>query len=350
MLASANATVTKYQFERWGDNFAQNAAGEIPFSVEDSRGWLRLDIHIRYPKGPAVLSAFQKWAEDRYATLERANAAWGTTFSEWLQIDPEKDQVTNQFGHKWVYSNDANPFHDWSAAVNDWDIFRTELRVRNYRDFLGQLHQTLPNAAINVRTEGGNALVSGIDPTSLSSHLRHVYYSQRRCGLIAEILQNSGTIAYHSDYTTVPYTPSEVRDLTRQAVAQGVTPMWLGQFNHMRDIAINERYGSEDFQRAYNVDSPVKGAMMHVLTPIFPWWKAVSEEGGVPAVLWQDYECDGFVTETQLKEMAFFRDKLTASLQTPEVQRELKDRPAPAEDWRKKSKAKQSYLNAKSVP
>lgn len=295
-----------YQFERWGDNFLQNAAGEVTFSVEDTRGWLRLDLHIRYPKGPAVLTAFRKWAAERYRSIDRANAAWGTEYSDWVEIDPEKDQIKNQFGHRWVYSKDAHPFRDWSPVVSDWDVFRTELRVHNYQELLSSLRESLPQAALNIRTEGGNVLVAGVDPDSRSLHLRHVYYSQSRCDLIAEVLQKSGTMAYHSDYTTVPYTPSGVRGLTRQAVAQGVTPMWLAHFNHMRDIAINERYGSDDFQRAYNVDGPVKGAMMHVLAPVFPWWKAVAEEGGAPAMLWQDYECDGFVTESQLKELALF--------------------------------------------
>ncbi len=342
-LVDANEIVALYQFGRWGDNYAQNAAGEIPFSVEDSRGWLRLDVHIRYPKGPTVLAAFQAWAKDRYGSIDLLNAAWGSAFKEWSEIDPERNQEVNQFGHKWVYANDQNLFHDWSRAVLDWDAFRTELRVRNYRDLLDRLRKKIPEATLNVRTEGGNALVAGIDSADPNPHLRHVYYSQRRCGLIAEILQPSETMAYHSDYTTLPYTPAEVRDLTRRAVAQGVTPMWLAQFNHMRDIALNERYGSPDYQRALNVDRPIKGAMMHVLTPIFLWWEAVAEEGGVPAVLWQDYECDGFVSETQLKEMTLFREKLELALQSPAIASELARRPPPKDAWRKKTSAKRSY-------
>ena len=349
-LVRANAAVTRYQFQRWGDNFALNAGGEIPFSVEDTRGWLRLDVHSRFPKGPTVLAAFRDWSKARFGSLENLNAAWGTRFKNWDEIDPERGQEINQFGHKWVYSDDRNPFHDWSAAILEWDAFRTELRVRNYRDLLAMLRPTLPGATINVRTEGGNALVAGIDPADSNPHFRHVYYSQRRCGLIAEILQPSKTVAYHSDYTTMPYTPTEVRELTRRAVAQGVTPMWFAQFNHMRDTAMNDRYGSGDYQRAYNVDTPVKGAMMHVLTPVFPWWKAVAEEGGVPAILWQDYECDGFVTETQLKEITFFQEKLRLALDRPEIASQINTRPKPDQTWRKQSKALQSYRNAGPAP
>ncbi len=343
-LAKANATAATYQFTRWGDNYGQNAAGEVPFSVEDSRGWLRLDVHIRYPKGPQVLAAFQEWSKSKFGSLENLNNAWDTSFSKWEEIDPEHGQSTNEHGHKFVYADDQNPFHDWSPAVLDWDWFRTELRVRNYTDLLASLRETIPNATLNVRTEGGNVLVAGVDPADPNPHLRHVFYSQRRCGLIAEVLQAPGTIAYHSDYTTMPYTPTEVRELTRTAVAQGVTPMWLAQFNHMRDTAINERYGSKDYTRAYNVDQPVKGAMMHVLTPVFPWWKAVAEEGGVPAILWQDYECDGFVSETQMAEMQLFHKKLEESLVTAAVAEAIAAKTAPDESWRSRSKAKRSFI------
>jgi hypothetical protein len=113
---------------------------------------------------------------------------------------------------------------------------------------------------------------------------------------------------------------------------------------------MNARYGSGDYQRAYNVNTPVKGAMMHVLTPVFPWWKAVAEEGGVPAILWQDYECDGFVTETQLKEITFFQEKLRLALDRPEIASQINTRPKPDQTWRKQSKALQSYRNAGPAP
>jgi len=186
-------------------------------------------------------------------------------------------------------------------------------------------------------------LVEGIDPTDPNPHLRHAYYSQRRCAAIAGKLQKSGLIRYHSDYTTVPYTPSELRRLVRMAVNQGITPSYFPQFDNMRDTAINERYGTE-YQVHYNLPEPRKGYMMHCLTALYPWFTAVHESGGIPGILWEDYQCDGFATETQKREMKLFRQKLDEAMSTPEGQNAQEENVKPPPDkWRKGSKAKWSY-------
>ncbi len=47
--------------------------------------------------------------------------------------------------------------------------------------------------------------------------------------------------------------------------------------------------------------------MVHCLLAAYPWWKAVYEEGGAPAILWADYMCAGFATETQKREVKLLR-------------------------------------------
>ncbi|MBO4769498.1 MAG: hypothetical protein J5563_01805, partial [Clostridia bacterium] len=70
----------------------------------------------------------------------------------------------------------------------------------------------------------------------------------------------------------------------------------------------------------YNLtDSVAKGAYVHQLTAVYPWWKATYESGGVPGILWQDFQCNGFATETQIKEMKFFKAKIDEMLSDPEV-------------------------------
>jgi hypothetical protein len=347
-LPEANALVWLYHFERWGDIFSRNAAGQTPFSVEDTRGWLRMDLHIRYPHGPAFFARFREWAKAKYSNLENLNAAWKSTYSNWEEIDPERGQIKNQWDHRWEYSDSNNPFHDWSPAMTDFDQFRTEVRAENYERTLALLREKVPSSALTLRTEGSNVLVAGIDPANPNPHLRHVYYNQRRNAMVPEILQKAGGLAYHSDYTTLPYTPSEVRELTAAAVQQGVTPAWLPQFDHMRDIALNERYGTDDYQRAYNVDRPVKAAMMHVLTAVYPWWQAMAEEGGVPGITWADYECDGFVTATQAREMKLFKEHLATSTAGAEVRKAIEAFPPPPPN--PESAAKRSFENANPRP
>jgi hypothetical protein len=93
----------------------------------------------------------------------------------------------------------------------------------------------------------------------------------------------------------------------REMVANGVTPLYLPQFDHMRDIFINPHYGRE-YQRHYNLDAPSKGMMVHCLMAAYPWWKATYEEGGAPGIIWSDYLCDGFATETQKRELALLTE------------------------------------------
>jgi hypothetical protein len=111
----------------------------------------------------------------------------------------------------------------------------------------------------------------------------------------------------------------------------------------MRDVVINKKYGT-DYQLHYNLPESRKGIMMHCLTAVFPWWKAVYEEGGAPGILWDDYECDAFVTETQKREMRFFEEKLTRALSTPAAK---KARAAgirrPSQEWRNNVTKKWSY-------
>lgn len=328
-LPRANALMWKYHFERWGDNFFVNAAGEMPFGVEDTRGWLRMDLHIRYPMGELAMHGFADWLRERYESLAELNQAWGSDYSDWNEIHPEKNQSANRWGHRWEYFNRDHVFHDWSPAIFDFDAFRTELRLKNYADTLYYLRKEIPDATLNVRTEGANVIVSGLDPMDSNPRMRHIYYSQHRAALIAEAIMQSGLVAYHSDYITLPYSPSEVSKLTAAAVAQGITPAWLPQFNHMRDIAFNERYGTSDYYQSLNGDKPMRAAMMHVLTAVYPWWKAVLEAGGVPGILWQDFECDGIVTDTQLREMRLFNQDLQAALQVPTVRAKLEAIPPP---------------------
>ena len=340
-LPLANAATWLYQFRRWGDVYWQTAGGDVPLGVEDTRGWMRQDINVRLPMGELTVQAFREWARSKYGSLQAINSAWGTRFTALEEIAPEKDQLVNQFGHRWEYLNPAHPFHEWNRAVAELDTFRTELRIRNYRETLAKVREQIPTATVVLRTEGANVVVAGIDPADPNAHLRHIYYSQRRNAIIAEQIQACGLFKYHSDYTTMPYTPSELRSLVRAGVRQGVIAAYLPQFDNMRDIAINVRYGS-DYQSHYNLPAPRKGYMVHCLTALYPWFAAMYEAGGIPGILWEDYQCDGFATQTQKREMRFFLEKLRAAMARPEAQAARVAEP-PAQQWRQTAQGLRSY-------
>lgn len=351
-LPIATSDMWLYQFHRWGDVFFQDSKGNVPITVEDTRGMLRQDINGRWYVGGKSLLAFREWLKNKYTTIQSLNTAWDTQLQSFDEIDPEANQGLSPYLPNWPflqYNKPVNLFHEWNKPLEDFDIFRTELRVKNYEDTLKLFRKDLPEAVIDLRTEGSNVIVAGIDPETSNPHFRHIYYSQRRAAVIAETLQKSKVIKYHADFPTIPFTPAELRKLVSMGVSQGIVPMYMPQFNNMRDMAINDKYGS-DFQTHYNLPSPKKGVMMHVLTALYPWFKATYEEGGTPGILWQDYECDGFATETQKREMIFFKQKLDAALNKPDVVKSRRANPIkPAWKSSGKVKSKKSYILDEAV-
>jgi hypothetical protein len=343
-IAKANAAIWMYQFKRWGDAYAQLESDIIPFGTEDTRGWMREDVNIRNPIGELSKKAFRVWLRGKYSSIDKVNASWRTSYPSFESIDPEADGNVNIFGHRWEYLNQSKTFHDWDKAMADFDAWRTSMRIKNYQDVLNILHREVPQAAMLLRTEGGNAIYDGLDSSDSNPHYRHAFYSQRRVAAIGSMISESRVIAYHSDYTTIPYTPTEIRHITMMGVKEGIIPAWLPQFDNMRDIAINPKYRM-DYQFNYNVDKPVKGAMMHVLSPVYTWFQAVIEEGGIPGILWEDLQCDGFVTETQERELLFYKEKMNEYLASPEgVEASSTNVKSLDRSWLKKTHPKVCYI------
>lgn len=299
---------TLYQYKRWGDEWYRTADNVVPIDIEDTRGWLRDDYNIRYNLGKIGLQRFRDWVKEKYETIEATNAAWGTSFTSFDEIDPQADQGAedNNPEARPVYNKPDNPFHDWNKAIADWDIFRTQLRMDNYGKALEIIRKEIPEAKFELRTENSNMLVKG-DPDSPSVHLRHVYYSQRRAAMIVDEMKPD-LVGYHSDYVLIPYTTQMMTDMTKEMVARGIRPIFLPAFNHMRDMVINDSYG-RDHQRNYNFDQPTRMVMIHTLVAAYPWWKTIYENGGAAGIIWSDYLCDAFATETQKREIAYLTQK-----------------------------------------
>ncbi len=314
-LAGANAKNALWQFKRWGDNYWIGGRDTVVLDAEDTRGWMRIDFNARVRMDEYSKGNFRIYLAEMYGTIEALNTDWGTDYTSFDAIDPEEGTLDD---HGWAsYKTGDIVFREWSRPLEILDMFRTEERIRDYRMLLDNVKDELPTAKFNLRTEGANWIVS-VDPETDNPHYRHVFYSQRRCGIIAEMMQKADVLYAASDYTTLPYTPGEVAELTARAVREGVVPVLLPQFDRMRDIAINAVHGN-DLTYEYNLSGEnVKGAYINTVCSVFEWFRATYENGGVPGILWQDYLCDGYATETQRKEIAFFTKKLTEALDSPE--------------------------------
>lgn len=345
-LVEACRQAAYYGFRRYGDQYWQLGDGRVPLCIEDTRGWIRFDQHNRYPEGEDSLLAFRRWLRERYGTIDSLNTAWGCALASFDEIDPERDGEPGSFGHKYEYRNPQRLFCDYNAAITDWDVFRTAQRREQYRQIVKSIRCEIPQAGICLRTEGANWLVDGISPRSPNPKHRHILFSQRNTAMIASVLNRDGIITAHSDYTTLPYTPTEVAELTGMSIEQGVMVLHMPQFNRMRDVAVNPRYGSDAYTEAYQLASPAKAAYINTVTALFPWLQATYENGGIPGILWQDYLCDGYVTATQFRELCFFRRKMKEMLETLEGREWARDVPPVKEDFRSGSLARWSYSPA----
>ena len=325
-MALANGLRGLYQFMRWGDNYRVNSQNKVVINVEDTRGWMRIDFNARHTTDTQSIADFQTWLAKKYGTIQKLNKAWGTSYSSFAKIDPAEGTTDD---HGWdSHTGSSAKLQEWSVGVNDWDIFRTLQRTQNYESVLdtmknyGSNHTALNAASVDaimsIRTEGGNVTAS-VPYNTKNSHFRHVYYSGRRCAIIPEILAKSGTVSVHSDYVTMPYSVSELEELTASSTAMGITSMPLMQSNRMRDIAINSKFG-DNYAKHYNLTgSNTKGAYINAQVSLFESFKAIYENGGIPGVLWEDYLCDGYVTETGQKEMKFYASKIADMMRTDEA-------------------------------
>ena len=313
-----------YQRSRWGDNYWVDGAGLTQYFTEDTRGYTRYEMVGRLAMGKHEKAMFREWLAKKYGTVDAMNQAWGTSYKSIDDVDPEAGlENMNVIGiiAMYNYTNKKTGFYDWSPAVIDLDTFRTELRIKNYEDAIAIVRQQDPGAMANLRTEGSNMVVPGLDPATTNAHYRTIMYNALRNGNIPELVAMSGSIRSYTDYVVLPLTPSEVYETTKLSVDNGLIPMLLPQFNKMRDFVINEKYG-QDFQGMLNLAQPQKAAFLKSLVAVFPWWQATYEAGGVPGILWQDLGCDGVVTETQQKEMEFFNAKIQEMMSDPEVQKQ----------------------------
>lgn len=324
--AKAVGTIWTYQIARWGDIYWQDGGSMTQYFTEDTRGYTRYEMVGRMAMGKKEKELFRQWLTEKYGTIEKLNEAWGTAYRNFDKIDPEAGLVNqNVIGFMAIYdyNNKITGFEEWSQGVIDLDIFRTELRIQNYEDAIGIVRQVDPDAMVNLRTEGSNMVVPGLDQATTNAHYRNIIYNALRNASIPELIAMSGAIRSYTDYVVLPLTPSEVSEITKLSVDNGLIPMLLPQFNNMRDYVINEKYG-ENFQDMYNLETPQKAALVKSLVAVFPWWQATYEAGGVPGILWQDLGCDGVVTETQQKEMEFFNQKVQEMMSDPAVREQAK--------------------------
>jgi len=303
-LKNAVRAITLY--DRWGDTYYRNAVdGKMPFYLEDTRGYFGYSwLSYRFPIGNLGKTEFQKFLKKVYGNIGDLNKAWSTDYESFDAVNPEDTEQKK------------NVFKDYTLPTRVWDIFRTVERVESYDTILQTVEDYIDNPTIFLQQENDSYLIQGINPNSTNPRYRYQALNAQQYGaLIPEIIAASGTITAHGAYRNSRYYYSEVYEMTKREVANGIIPMWASLYGHTYDYGENPMYGS-NVTELYNSKSSLYSMWIPTLTSAFMEWVAIYEAGGVPGTLWNDEACDGVVYATQKKEMIFFKQKLDEALAT----------------------------------
>lgn len=344
-LILTNAARGLYAFNRWGDLYWTGSSGFPLFFMEDTRGRMGLfdNLNFRDRIGETGLHDFQSFLESIYGDVATLNREWGSNFSSFSEIDPEKcgTPVQGDWGIEYVYAQ--GDFTEWSVPMRVFDIWRTVERVTQYRRVLDLTDDTLPNGKMMISNEIFPWIVSGINPETTNPRLRYAYYVGQRGALVPEVIQASGTVYALSDYVYEPaMRPSEVYELTKRSVEGGVVPMYIPRLSRIFDQALNSTYGTT-VTTQLNASNTLKGCKLPAMSSTFLWMTATYEAGGVPGIFWQDYTTGGTVSTTQVREMKFFKQKLEEALQTPEGKAWAEKGDTADTSWKSNSQAVWSY-------
>ncbi len=310
-----NGVLNSWIYDRFGDVEWATPEGITPIAQEDSRGWMTIDHDWRMDLDNATVKAYRQWLKEAYGTIEKVNAAYGSRFASFDEIDPREDGKLDSNYYNFTDTSIFKIYHERSKAMRELDLFRTINRIRDYRESL-QFTQ-VENAQMLARYEGSPIITAGLKATTKNPHYRENYYQMYRAALVGELVGASDSIFGTSTYQNTPFTPSETYELTKHATLAGINVMNY----HMgyREQIYNTFYGDGKADvNLHLADSDMVVTAIATASALFPAFKATYEAGGAPGVMWMDYYCAGYVTSTKYKELQFYTSKIKEMLATEE--------------------------------
>ncbi len=308
--------LSNWIYQRFGRMMWSSPQGITPVAQEDSRGWLTIDHDWRMDLDDATVSGLQNWLKEAYGTINALNRAYGSSYRSFQEIDPRTEGVLNNNYYNFTpLSQKSAVYHERSDAIRQLDVYRTYKRVQDYREALSVMK--IPGAKMFARYESSPLITVGLDPKTTNAHYRETYYQMQRAGLVGEVLAASDVVFGTSTYQNTPYTATETYELTKNATLHGLTVM--NYHMHYREQIYNELYGDGKAVANLHLKNPdMKVTSIKTASALFPALKATYEAGGIPAVMWMDYLCNGFISVTSYKEIQFYTQKIQEMLATEE--------------------------------
>ncbi len=310
--------LANWSYERFGGMFWSNNKGVTPIAQEDSRGWLTIDHDWRMDLNDATVTGLQAFLKEAYGTIDKLNAAYGSNYKDFSQIDPRNEgQLDNNKYYNFTHLTPWDIYHERSDAIRQMDLYRTYRRVEDYREALSVMN--IPDAKMIARYESSPIVTVGLKPNTKNAHYRETYYQMQRAALVGEVLAASDAVCGVSTYQNTPYTAPETYELTKHASRAGLTVM--NYHMHYREQVYNPYYGnSKAVNNLHLANNDMKVTSIKTSSALFPALKATYEAGGIPAVMWMDYYCNGYITRTSYKEIQFYTQKIKEMLATQEGQ------------------------------
>jgi hypothetical protein len=239
---------------------------------------------------PRLVSAFMRWAEEKYGNIQQANRVWGTNYSSF-----------NEFSGIKLRSN-SPPYDDHGLLANDWDTFRSFDSAGRFEEYVVNLKSIIPNALPGPR--GENILVGMADSYALGNVYGIGDYDERIHGFFTKNLGERASMKILASNLYMPMSVKDYERAVRAAVDGGITPLYFILPNSW--AFIQDSAGIDNFY-SYGV----KGRIVQTLLPIVPYMKVALEQGGVPCFYaWNDQGVGVKVTSVQRRELAFFRQLL----------------------------------------
>lgn len=343
-MNEGNGVLAKYTFTRYGDIFWINNAGVLPIAAEDTRGQLGQGWRFGIATDSAI-SQYQAWLQTIYSNITELNAAYGTSYGSFAEVDPRegaKYSATYMGGYT---SNGTDAaFQENTRAMAELDLYRNLARISDYKAMFKAADLPNEDNRLWIRYEGAQYLAAGINPNTTNPKYRSDYYAQRINATIPELMAASGIVFGGSNYDDCAADPSEIYELTKHTTLAGLTMSKMYSTVSQAAIVFNHVYGDSKYVAEYNLaDTYLKGVTVYTSTALYPYLKAMYEGGGIPGVLWQDYHCDSFVTTTQYKELQFYTQKIQEMLQTEDGREWATNFEAPDRSFAEESKATWTY-------
>lgn len=151
----AFAEIVSRTYEYANDVLYRTADGKIPMALssEQSYGYpfWASNLPTRWGgSSEANVLAFREWLKEKYSTIDKLNKAWKWEYQSFEEIDPSPITTIRP-------SEYMDPWKEWGPAIEDFDLFRSEIHGDFWRKTVEEIKRRHPDVICGQNVFGGYA-------------------------------------------------------------------------------------------------------------------------------------------------------------------------------------------------